>query len=205
MTKSQITSHMTRRLLADSLKNLMQTRSLTKITVREIVDGCKLNRQTFYYHFQDIYELAEWMFKQDALSLMDRHNDWTTWQEGVKAILDFIRTNEKICLSAYQSVSRELLRQFFYSDILNLFREGIEAAAVSRDITRDEKDFVAHFYTVAFAGVTEHWIIDGMKESPEILVHYLSAMVEGGIEGVFSQFESMRQINEIRPDLGRQA
>ena len=192
MGKTSVTSQMTRRLLADSLKHLMETRSLTKITVREIVSGCGLNRQTFYYHFQDVYELVEWIIKEEALSHMVQHQSWETWKDGVLAVLNYLKTNEKICICAYQSVSRELLHQFLYSDIFELFLHGIETLSETRNISQEERTFTAHFYTTASMGIAEHWLIEGMKETPESLVHYLSVMVEGGLEGTISRFDELR-------------
>jgi len=184
---------MTRKLLSDSLKSQMQTHEIPKITVREIVEGCGLNRQTFYYHFQDIYELLEWTIRQEMMSRMDNHKSWTNWKDGVIEILYYMKENEKICLCAYQSVSRKLLRQFFYSDVFALFREGIELRATGHSLSPEELAFTAHFYTVAFVGVAEHWLIDGMKESPENLVHNLSVMAEGGIPGVLLRFEKAKE------------
>ena len=49
----------TKKLLADGLKELLEKKTLDKITVKELVATCGVNRQTFYYNFQDIYELLE--------------------------------------------------------------------------------------------------------------------------------------------------
>lgn len=49
-------------MLADSLRKLMVTKPLSKISIREITEDCGVNRQTFYYHFHDIFDLLEWMF-----------------------------------------------------------------------------------------------------------------------------------------------
>ena len=48
--------------LAQSLKKLLSIRKLDKITVKDIVEDCGVNRQTFYYYFRDIYDLLEWNF-----------------------------------------------------------------------------------------------------------------------------------------------
>ena len=44
----------TKQALAASLKKLLRRKFLDDITVKEIVADCTVNRQTFYYHFQDI-------------------------------------------------------------------------------------------------------------------------------------------------------
>ena len=49
----------TKQQFADALSALLERKSLDRITVSDITDECGLNRQTFYYHFHDIYELIE--------------------------------------------------------------------------------------------------------------------------------------------------
>ena len=49
----------TKKALAMSLKSLLEKKTLDKITVKDIVSGCSLNRQTFYYHFHDTYDLLQ--------------------------------------------------------------------------------------------------------------------------------------------------
>ena len=54
-------SDITKRAIGASLKNLLREKKLNKITVQDIADDCGINRQTFYYHFQDINDLVEWI------------------------------------------------------------------------------------------------------------------------------------------------
>ena len=59
-------SQLTKRALEQSLKNLLAYKPLTKITVGDIADDCGINRMTFYYHFKDIYDLADYL-ENDAI------------------------------------------------------------------------------------------------------------------------------------------
>ena len=49
----------TKKAIMDSFLRLMEKKPLEKITVRDIVDDCGINRNTFYYYFQDIYAVLE--------------------------------------------------------------------------------------------------------------------------------------------------
>lgn len=49
----------TKRKLAMALKELLQEKPLKKITIQDIVERSHMTRQSFYYHFQDIYEVLE--------------------------------------------------------------------------------------------------------------------------------------------------
>jgi len=46
-------SAITKRALEASLKKLLLTKPLDKITISDITDDCGVNRMTFYYHFKD--------------------------------------------------------------------------------------------------------------------------------------------------------
>lgn len=72
----------TKRALAGSFEKLLSKRSFDKITVKDIVEDCGVNRQTFYYHFHDIYDLIEWIF-QDAADHVDE--DLLDYNDGLPA------------------------------------------------------------------------------------------------------------------------
>ena len=55
-------SQVTKRALAASLIKLLSQKPLDKVTVKDIIEDCGVNRQTFYYHFKDIYDLVDWIF-----------------------------------------------------------------------------------------------------------------------------------------------
>ena len=57
-------SRITKKALALSIKKLMETIPLAKLSIHEIVDDCGINRQTFYYHFKDKFDLVNWLYLQ---------------------------------------------------------------------------------------------------------------------------------------------
>ena len=75
-------SDITKRAISASLKKILCEKNLSKITVQDIADDCGINRQTFYYHFQDIYDLMEWTCIEDAEKVLKENRTYGTWQEG---------------------------------------------------------------------------------------------------------------------------
>ena len=67
----------TKRSLAEALKQAMKKKPFQKITVSELIEACHVNRKTFYYHFDDIYALLKWTFKQEAIEVV-KHFDLLT-------------------------------------------------------------------------------------------------------------------------------
>lgn len=65
----------TKRKIADCVKQLMRKKEIRKITIQDIMDGTKMSRQSFYYHFKDIYDVLEWVERYDfANEIVCREN-----------------------------------------------------------------------------------------------------------------------------------
>ena len=66
----------TKQALAASLKKLLEKKNLDDITVKELVEDCEVNRQTFYYHFQDIYDLLHWFLDNETNQALKNSTSW---------------------------------------------------------------------------------------------------------------------------------
>ena len=55
-------AEITKMWIADKMREIMKHKSLDKIRVTEICKAADIERTTFYYHFEDKYDLVAWMF-----------------------------------------------------------------------------------------------------------------------------------------------
>ena len=62
-------SNITKRSLASALKELMEEMPFAKITVADICEKCGMNRKSFYYHFRDKYDLVNWIYDTEFISV----------------------------------------------------------------------------------------------------------------------------------------
>ena len=53
-------------MIAESFRELMEYKPFHKITISDIANGCNISRMTFYYHFEDIYDLLRWTVESDV-------------------------------------------------------------------------------------------------------------------------------------------
>ena len=67
-------SQQTKQALSEALKAMMKKKPLNKITVRELVEDCGVNRKTFYYHFEDIFSLLKWTLDQEAMCMFGKYD-----------------------------------------------------------------------------------------------------------------------------------
>ena len=96
MRKEEI-SNQTKRKMAESLKKFMAKKPFDKITVRDILEDCDISRQTFYYHFEDMYDLLTWLFETELIALLQESENVLTWDEGILLVLRYVEQNRAVC------------------------------------------------------------------------------------------------------------
>ena len=98
--------------LAESLKALLAQKPLSKITISDITAHCGMNRMTFYYHFQDIYDLIDWICQEEGGRALQGRKDYRTWQEGFTALCHAVIENRTFIEGVYHSVQREQIEAY---------------------------------------------------------------------------------------------
>ena len=89
-------SNQTKHLLAESLQELMVTTPLEKISVNDIVDHAGVGRNTFYYHFEDKYDLVNWYFQSGITQFLVERGAYTSWDSLLAAIKDYFFGENKV-------------------------------------------------------------------------------------------------------------
>ncbi len=184
----------TKKALAASLKKLLAEKPLDKITVIDIIEDCEVNRQTFYYHFKDIYDLVEWIYTREATKALDGKKTYDTWQQGILQIFEYVLENKVFVTNTYHSINREHLERYLYNETYNLLIGVVEEKAAGMPVRGDDKAFIAHFYKYAFIGLMLEWIRTGMKEEPSAIIDRLSVLMHGEIINALEKFRADRHI-----------
>ena len=142
-------------MFSAALKSAMKNKTLSKITVSEIIQTCRVNRKTFYYHFQDIYELLKWTLEQEAVEVVKNFDLLVNAEDAVAFVIDYVSTNQHILNCAYDSMGRTEMRRFFYADFIDITSSVIDQAEAVAGLHADIrfKRFLAEFYTEALAGM----------------------------------------------------
>ncbi len=98
-----------------ALREMMQTKPLSEINVTSLCNKLHLHRQTFYYHYQDIYDLLASIFlNEDVPGLIDCNNV----KEILECLLEYSKRNFDFLLFTYQSAGADLVNDFYYNKIL---------------------------------------------------------------------------------------
>lgn len=176
-------TYKTKRQLAEALLNILEKKPLQSISIRELTEYCGINRQTFYYHFPDIFGLLSWAIEDEKERFLSAREQWENWQQVMLDFFIYLKENSHRALCFYNSLERKSLRNFLQPEINKIISKMVENRAEALNIRPDRLRFIAHFYSVAFASVAENWLIDGMKETPQTMIDYLTFVYEGGVDG----------------------
>ena len=186
-------SNITKKALAQSLKELGSTKILDKITVADITNHCGVNRQTFYYHFQDITALLEHILNADVERVLSQHLDMDSWEDGFISAARFALENKRLVYHIYNSVSRERVERYLYSiagEVMRLYvsriTEQVEHVAHKKVFPEDQK-MVVDFYKFALVGMILDWLNTGMKKDPEGLIRRVGEIFHGNIEAALTR------------------
>lgn len=183
-------SQVTKRALEASLKELLKKKTLDKITISDITEGCGMNRMTFYYHFRDIYDLVEWACQEDAKRALEGKKTYDTWQQGFYQIFEAVLENKPFIINVYRAVSREQVEQYLYKVTYGLLIDVVEEKAKGMAVRQEDKEFIANFYKFAFVGLMLDWVKQDMKEDPQRIIDRLSLLVGGNITTALNRYRT---------------
>ena len=186
--------NLTKIALGNSLRKLMAEKPLNKITIADITKDCGCNRMTFYYHFQDIYELLEWSLGQDAGKVLEGKLTLAGWQDGLREVFTQLQENKALVMNIHRNANRSVLENYLHNlaaePLENFVREiaGAKLGAVGRGdggkggeaasvLDEEDAQFVVSFIEYGMLGLLRDWIDKGMKGDPEEIIARFDVLI----------------------------
>ena len=161
----------TRRAIKESFLKLLNQRPLNQITVKDIVEDCGINRNSFYYHFADLPTLLEEIMAEQVSMLVESHPTIDSVQEGSDAIVEFVMRNKRAIYHIYNSLSRDVFERhlmevcrYIVSTYLGTMLEETEEAEVSPETQEADRAAILRFHKCVCFGSIIDWLNGGMKD-----------------------------------------
>lgn len=160
-------ANLTKALLAETLMDMLKGRSLDKITVQDITDRCGLNRNTFYYHFDNVHDVIEWIFTLGADKILDKCINTGDLETAIDEAAKMLHANREPIFNIMNSVERKNIEDFIYEYLDEKLKLVI--LKMTDDPHPDEEDVreVAILCKYSISGSIMKWIDDGMPEIAE--------------------------------------
>lgn len=183
-------SNITKRALANALRELMAEQPFDKINVAQICLRCGMNRKSFYYHFKDKYDLVNWIFDTEFIALLKNGQPGSSYEEHWAFL-------EICCRYFYQNHAfyRKALQikgQNSFSDHFREYIRPLMSDRLSYLLGRDQMDaFALDFFTDAVICAMERWLLTRDCMSSEEFVKKTRGLLE---RGAISIYREMSQV-----------
>ena len=174
----------TRRLLKESLLEMMKQKRFSEISVRDVTDSADMNRTTFYLHYTDTTQLLQSMEEDlltEAQMLVNAHIQETVADGSLRPvfepILDFVVEHREVCTILFEnnevSPFAEHLQQLIH-------RNGTEVIrAWFQPMDDQQLSYLLRFITYGLIGLIREWFQKNMDLPKEELLVTAEFLVDG--------------------------
>ena len=158
----------TKKAIRESFMRLLAERPVDKITVKDIVEDCGIARNTFYYHYRDIYEVLEEILDirvQEVVREMQASytGSGEQAQQAYMASFSELREQGDILYHIFQSAGEDVVRRYLGKTFTTIFEQLIEIEAEGIPASPEDKRLIARLLRNATTGFLVEWLESGMK------------------------------------------
>ncbi|WP_349948716.1 TetR-like C-terminal domain-containing protein [Lacrimispora sp. BS-2] len=175
---------LTKKMIREVFVQMLSERPLHKITVTDVVTACKINRNTFYYYYADLYGIISEIFQTELQKVIDDYYDTNSWEESLLQALKFAIENKKAVYHIYNSIQKEKLEKYLFDVSGNAMKRYVEKIMINLDIRASHTDIniIILFYQYALTEMLINWVSSGMSMEQENIIRRCGQLFNGNIE-----------------------
>lgn len=171
----------TKQAITASFLKLLAEKPLDRITVKDIVEDCGVSRNSFYYHYQDIFDLMDEVVQTETEKALGAHFDAASWQNALISALHFALSHKRQVTNMYRSSCRNRVEQYLFCVTEKVLFESVEELSKDLHTTEWDRRFLARFYTYALVGLFREWVEDGLPDDLETMIRRMGILLDGNI------------------------
>ena len=178
-----------KKAIRDSFIKLLNERPLSQITVRDIVDACGVNRNTFYYYFQDIPQLVETIINEDADRVIQEHPSIESVEDCLNAAIRFALENRKAVLHIYHSINRDIYEQYQWRVCEHAVTTYVDGILAGRTVAEPDRKLMIDYLKCMCFGFVVGWLETGMQEGIQSRSHRICELKRGDLDAMITRCE----------------
>lgn len=151
----------TKKAISEVFWQLLKEKPYNKITVQNIVERCEVNRNTFYYHFQDIPDLAEYSIKEWTNRIIRENSRFETVDSCLLPIAREFVKRKTAFSHIYHSVCGETLIRYMGEVNHYIVESYIKNATENTNLPQEGRTVLIRFYKSIMVGVVLDWFATG--------------------------------------------
>lgn len=157
-------ANFTKKAIKDTFISLLKIKPFNQITVKDIVDECGVNRNTFYYHYEDINDLLENVINEETNILLKKYPTIDSIDTAIEVAIKYVLENKKTILNIYNHLDRNIYERF----IMNTCEYTVSSLmnSITKELNIDEKNkkFLINFVKCQFFGFCIDWLSRNLDE-----------------------------------------
>ncbi|MBR2550770.1 MAG: TetR/AcrR family transcriptional regulator [Clostridiales bacterium] len=158
-------ANFTKKAIKDTFIELLEDHPLSDITVKDIVEKCGINRNSFYYHYHDLPELIEEIVKEDAEEIIRKYPSVKSIVECYDAAIEFASQHRRAIMHIYKSVNREMFEGYLMEVCECLVRSYTNMVVSTESVNEGNIEIIVNYYKCVCFGLLIEWLNKGMKET----------------------------------------
>lgn len=160
-------TNFTKKEIKNTFLKMLEEMPLNQITVKELVRECGINRNSFYYHYQDIPALIEEIVTEDADEIIRTYGTIDSMQTGLKAILEFVSVKRKAILHIFNSVNRDIFERDLWKVCEYVVTQYLKPILSRENVSDFDQEIIFKFYKCECFGFAMEWLNNGMEEEAQ--------------------------------------
>ena len=177
-------SQLTKEKIQAALWQILPDKPLGEITVKEVVDLCGISRQTFYYHFQDLYGVVSWQFQimsEETLEYL-KEADEQDRHRVLELLVEKMRENKPLLLNIYRAFPRSYLERYLIRWSQPFIRQQIQERGKGYQLKEGAAEFLIDLYSLSVASVLLNWLDKGMPSGMVERLDFFHIMMDKGLD-----------------------
>lgn len=174
----------TKKAIKESFLKLLDERPLNQITVKDIVEDCGINRNSFYYHFADIPTMVTEIITERADQIIAQYGSVDNMEQCLSAVTELAADHKRGILHIYRSVSRDTLEEYMMRICRHAVETYTDAAIGEVPISPEDREILIRFAQCEIFGQTILWLGSGMSYDIESQFSRLCQLMAGLIDEV---------------------
>ena len=172
----------TRMAIKATFIRLLNEKPLSQITVKDIVEECGVNRNSFYYHFQDIPALIEEIVTEQADRIIEEYPSIDSIEVCLNVALSFAEKNRRAILHIYNSVNRAIFEQYLWKVCHHVVSAYSNVIFSDRSVSDVDRKVILRFYECECFGMVMKWMSSGMQDGMQDEISRLCELRKGMAE-----------------------
>lgn len=183
-------ANFTKKAIVDSFYNLLQKKHLNQITVKDIVTDCGVNRNSFYYYFEDIPSLLTEQIDFLCEKIMANYSEHSSIEDWLIYVLSLAKENRKILNNCLSYIERSTYEKYMTKVFGYIISKYIEKTAEAKSVSDDDREIIVRFFIYQYTGFFLDWFKNGMSDDISRLISRTSYLQDGILEMMISKASS---------------